>query len=225
MVEIDPKGWLIKQIDFPTGRKLRISSSSSMRRASWAGWTPPGPWSASRKAGPGSSARLGPRRQAGEERLRPPPARRADGQRQRGLPRRPDRGGQGPRGAGPRRGDRRAGPARSATRRPSRSSAPPGTTPRKPTARAGRRCEGLADWKVEDAPKLLEAALKIARRSPCDRRHGAGGPPGEGRTRGPASSRRSTAGTVSPPRCGPRPSAPSPGWPRTIRCSRISSST
>ena len=140
MVQIDPKGWLIKQLDFEKSDAEYLfqleNESCVLGRLDAAR-----PWPASRGAGPGSRGAR-PCRETREEPAGPPAVGRADGQRRGVVPRRPDRGGQGSRGAGARRGDRRPGPAERATRSRSRSSAPRGTTPRKPTARVRLRCEG-----------------------------------------------------------------------------------
>ena len=152
--------------------------------------------------------------------------RRAAGQRRRGLPRRPDRGGHGPRGRGS-ASPRSAGwPGSSATTQAEAILRAAWTNPKEAYGARKAALAGLVGWKVKDADE-------VARDGPEDPgRSTTRSPPtalellaGDTRTPRPASWPRSTASTASRKRCDPRPSAHSAGWPRTTRRSRISSSS
>ena len=173
------------------------------RRACWAGWTRPGRWPASGQGQPGISP--GPVRglEAGEE---PSPARRQ-------IVELMGNGDEAFRAALlEAAGDPEArvrvaaidGLARlkhdDATEAILRAA---WNNPKEAYGARRAALRGLVAWKVEDAPKLLDAALKI----PADRHTIAATAleilletPGLPR---PASWRRSTAGTASPPPCGP----------------------
>ena len=82
---------------------------------------------------------------------------------------------------------------------------------------------GLVAWKVEDA-EAAGRRPQDPRRPSLDRRHGARAPAGNPGLAGPRARRALQPIRPARPPCDPRPSARSPAWPRTTRPSRTSSS-
>ena len=160
MVQIDPEGWLIKELDFeksPEENRFQLEHAACvlgrLDRREGAGEDGQGP--ACSRHCPGSGL------EAGKSTPRQERNRRAHGQRRRDLSRRLDRCGRRLRSARSCRRTRRAGQAQARRPRLRHSCARPGPIPGKPTARAGPRLRGLVAWKVKDADVLLAAALKI----------------------------------------------------------------
>ena len=164
MVQIDPEGWLIKELDFEkSARRAPLPARACRLR--------------SRPAGRRAGARQDGQRQARSDqgavrgletgKSRPLPGARSScfwvpATSRPGPPCSKPPGTPRPRSASPRS---RAWPSSSTTTRPKPSSALPGPIPRKPTAHARPPCEGSSPGRSRIADQLLDEALKI----PADR--------------------------------------------------------